>query len=279
MAEYDPAGPGAAWDENEGYGVAEGDQEHTQHSTHQDQAEYSVDIAPNASGDGSSHDGPADDVGDYDPASVQSAPDPEPSPPQTAEGHAPVKPSPQPVAKKPRTAGGFLVGDSDSEDDDEEPVAAPSGHAQGSVSQSSVSHSSLQQNIAAKDFDGVPSNTSPAPQANVAAAAPANSLGNGTVASPSAPTAVVSSVSQAPPDRMAFLETRVNDDPRGSLDQWMALIAEYRARNNLAEMRQVYERFLVIFPQAVSQETGKAEVVSNLTLNRLIFGLRIWTSS
>src|SRR4051812_14514506 len=128
MAEYDPAGQEASWNESEGYGGAEDNQQgNTEHSTHQDQAEYSVSIAPNASGDGpSSQGGPADDVGDYDPASVQPVLE---SAPRDTESPAPLKPSPQPVAKKPRTAGGFLVGDSDSEDDSEEPAAVPSGHA------------------------------------------------------------------------------------------------------------------------------------------------------
>jgi cleavage stimulation factor subunit 3 len=277
MAEYDPAGQGAAWGENEGYGVADGNQqEHTQHSTQQETAEYSVDIARNAPGDGSSHDGPADDVGDHDPASVQSAPEHEPIP-QTAEALAPVKPSKQAAAKKPRTAGGFLVGDSDSEDD-EEPVPASSGPAQGSVTQSSISQSSLRQSKAAKEHDGAPSNTFPASQANVAAAAPTKSLGNGAVGSP-APGAAGGSASQAPPDRLASLEARVSDDPRGALDEWLSLIAEYRARNNLAEIRQVYERFLVVFPQAVSQKATKVTLVSTLTTDRLIFGPLIWTSS
>jgi cleavage stimulation factor subunit 3 len=248
MAEYDPAGLGAAWGENECYGVADGNQqEHTQHSTQQETAEYSVDIARNAPGDGSSHDGPADDVGDHDPASVQSAPEHEPIP-QTAEALAPVKPSKQAAAKKPRTAGGFLVGDSDSEDDGE-PIPASSGPAQGSVAQSSISQSSLQQSKAAKEHDGAPSNTFPASQANVAAAPPAKSFGNGAVGSP-APGAAGGSASHAPPDRLASLEARVSDDPRGALDEWLSLIAEYRARNNLTEIRQVYERFLVVFPQA-----------------------------
>jgi cleavage stimulation factor subunit 3 len=244
MAEYDPARQGAAWEANEEYGETGGDdQERTQHSADE---EYSVDMARNVAGDGSSHDGPADDVGDYDPASVTSAPDPTL---QTAPGYVPLKPSPQPAAKKPRTAGGFLVGDSDSEDDDA-PAPGSSGHAPGPVSQSSYSQSPA---IAAAESTGAPSNAFPDSQvkAAVAMVVPTNSLGNGDIASPTTPQGTVAAA-PAPPDRMAFLEARVRDDPRGALDQWMALIAEHRERNNLEDLRQIYDRFLVLFPQAVS---------------------------
>jgi len=43
----------------------------------------------------------------------------------------------------------------------------------------------------------------------------------------------------------------------------LGLIAEYRARNNIAEIRQLYERFLVVFPQAVSQETIRTHSFPN----------------
>jgi cleavage stimulation factor subunit 3 len=36
------------------------------------------------------------------------------------------------------------------------------------------------------------------------------------------------------------------------MDAWLALIAEYRAKGDLAQSRQIYDRFLTVFPQAVS---------------------------
>ncbi|KAK0725379.1 hypothetical protein B0H67DRAFT_598645 [Lasiosphaeris hirsuta] len=197
MAEYDPTHQGGAWNENEGYEMAEGDQqEHTQHST-DDEEEYSINIAHDAPGDVPSHDGSTDDVGDYDPASVTSAPAHEPM-----ENLAPLKPSPQPVAKKPRTAGGFLVGDSDSEDDSDAPGPASSGLAPGPVLRPSVPRSPHQNTTAAQD-----------------------SLG--------------------PPPMPCLLHIS-----SGALDHWLALIAEYRTRNNISESRQIYDRFLAVFPQA-----------------------------
>ncbi len=250
MAEYDPTLQGSAWGEAEGYEVADGDQQdNIQHSTQQDQAEYSISLAHDAPGDGSSHDGPAEDVGDYDPASINSAPEPSH---KNTERTAPLKPSPQPGAKKPRTAGGFLVGDSDSEDDDNAPVPGSSGHPPGPTSHSSSApHPTLQHNTAAQDSVGA-SNAPPAYQVKRATVVPEDNLGNGAAVSPPAPLAAAGSSPQPPPDRIAFLEDRVREGPRGALNHWLALIQEYRARNDVEASRQIYDRFLVVFPQAVS---------------------------
>ncbi|KAK3319909.1 hypothetical protein B0T19DRAFT_274538 [Cercophora scortea] len=252
MAEYDPEHQGGAWDENEGYGESDGDQqEHSQHSTDEDddQAEYSVDPAHDASGDPPSSDGSTDDVGDYDPASVTTAPAPDPAL-QAIESRAQPNPSPQPVAKKPRTAGGFLVGDSDSEEeDDDAPVP-------GSPSKSSaVPRSPVQASITARDSAGPPPNASPVYRQS-SVAAPTKSLDNGPAAAPSAPAApaavaaAADPVHQTLPDRVAFLESRVRDDPRGAMDTWMALFEEHRLRSDVEAQRRVYDRFLAVFPQA-----------------------------
>ena len=244
MADYDPAHQSGAWDENGGYEVTDGNnqEEHIQqHSSDQVQAEYSVDSAQHASGDLPSPDGATDDVGDYDPASVTSAPAAEATL-QPAVEQVPLRPSPQLAAKKkPRTAGGFLVGDSDSEDD-EAPVPAP---------QPSVPRSPLQHSAAAKQATVTPSIADPAPEVNAAAAA-ADELENGNAGPPSVPAAAVSPVAI---DRITQLEDRVRDDPRGAMDAWLALIAEYRSKNNIEQSRQIYDRFLGVFPQAVSWRT------------------------
>jgi cleavage stimulation factor subunit 3 len=53
-------------------------------------------------------------------------------------------------------------------------------------------------------------------------------------------------------DKTAVLEDRVRDDPRGAMDAWMALIREYRDRSKINDARKTYDRFLAVFPQAVS---------------------------
>jgi cleavage stimulation factor subunit 3 len=250
MADYDPAHPGGAWDDNGGYEVTDGNnQEHMQHSTDQVQAEYSLDPAQHASGDLPSPDGATGDVGEYDPASVAAAPAAGAAL-QPAADQVPLRPSPQRAAKqKPRTAGGFLVGDSDSEDD-ETPVAASSGRAPGAASQSSASRSPLQHSITAKQATVVPSSAELAAQVN---AAPAGPPENGNTTAPSASEAAAAGPVAV--DRIAQLEDRVRNDPRGAMDAWLALIAEHRSKNDIEQSRQVYERFLAVFPQAVSVDS------------------------
>lgn len=236
MAEYDPGHQTGAWDENGGYEVTDGNRTENiqQHSTDQDQAEYSVDQAQHAEGDSPSPDGATDDAGDYDPASVTAAPAPALSP-QMAANQVPLRPSPQRAAKKkPRTAGGFLVGDSDSEDDEPSVPAASSGLAPGAASQPSVPQTSPQHTVTAKQASVLSSNA-PAHLANAAAAAPAEGAD-----------------SSAPVDKVAQLEDRIRQDPRGALEAWLALIAEHRSKNDVEGARQAYERFFTVFPQAVS---------------------------
>ena len=55
-----------------------------------------------------------------------------------------------------------------------------------------------------------------------------------------------------PHDTIGLLEDRIKEDERGDLGAWMALIAEYRGRSKFDEAREVYERFLKLFPHAVS---------------------------
>ncbi|KAL2143469.1 hypothetical protein VTI28DRAFT_10390 [Corynascus sepedonium] len=283
MADYDPAHQGGAWDENGGYEVTVGNnQEHNpQHSTDQDQAEYSVDSAQHDTGDIPSPDGATDDVGDYDPASVTAEPAPATAP-QVVANPSPSTASPQPAAKqKPRTAGGFLVGDSDSEEDDETPVPSSSGRVPGAASQSSVPHSSLQQHpIAATQATGAPSTADPAPRVN---ARPTNQPENGNAGAVTA-----AATGPAAVDKITQLEERVRDDPRGAMDAWLALIAEYRSKNDIEKSRQIYDRFLAVFPQAadvwadyLSMELDmnnfpEAELIFNRSLMSTL-NVNLWT--
>lgn len=55
-----------------------------------------------------------------------------------------------------------------------------------------------------------------------------------------------------PHDTIGILEDRIKDDPRGDLEAWLELISENRKRGKLDEARNVYERFFLVFPTAVS---------------------------
>ena len=54
-----------------------------------------------------------------------------------------------------------------------------------------------------------------------------------------------------PHDKVGILEDRIKEDPRGDLDAWQNLINEHKKRGKLEDARNVYERFLVVFPSAV----------------------------
>lgn len=55
-----------------------------------------------------------------------------------------------------------------------------------------------------------------------------------------------------PQDRIGILEDRVAEDPRGDIEAWLSLIEEHRRRHKHDEARAVFDRFLKIFPTAVS---------------------------
>ena len=247
MADYDPAKQGSAWNEDEGYGVE--DEFHrsanTQHSS-EDQDHLSHDPALHATGDVPSDDAASDvGEGDYDPETVTSsaAPTPQISEPAAA----PPRPSPKPVAKKPKTAGGFIV-DSDSEDD-ETPTPGSSAVAppQSSTLPISGTASSLHNVTTLADADA-PATSDQEQNRRIPSAAPTNADNHPLAA----PLPAANIPQQAPKDRVATLEDRVREDPRGAMDAWLALIREYRDRSKVNDARKTYDRFLAVFPQAVS---------------------------
>ncbi|KAK4166546.1 hypothetical protein QBC43DRAFT_286476 [Cladorrhinum sp. PSN259] len=258
MAEYDPSHQTITWDEENEQGYEEGDDIETSQIEHssdeQENQPYDLDSSAHALGDLPSRDGATDEVGAYDPDSVTSSlvpvvvPHPalEAAAAATAVSQAPVKPSSQPAPKKPRTAGGFLVGDSDSEDDEDE--APQVGASSEQDHQNSSSSSILVKSAVVQESAGVPSNPSPAPQVTAVVAA----LDNTSNAAPSAAAAArpVAESHQPAVNRIADLEKRVLDDPRGALDAWQALIAEHKGNNDIAEIRKTFDRVLAIFPLA-----------------------------
>lgn len=60
--------------------------------------------------------------------------------------------------------------------------------------------------------------------------------------------------SRLPHDRVGILEDRIREDPRGDISAWLELIDEHRNRNRLDAARDAFERFLKIFPAAVSSD-------------------------
>lgn len=80
------------------------------------------------------------------------------------------------------------------------------------------------------------------------------SLQNSTVPTP-VPESPSTAKGRLPYDRVGILQDRVDEDPRGDIAAWLELIAEHRSRNRLDSAREVYERFLKIFPTAVSLST------------------------
>ena len=56
-----------------------------------------------------------------------------------------------------------------------------------------------------------------------------------------------------PHDTIGILEDRIKEDPRGDMQAWLHLINEHKKRGKVDDARNVYERFLGIFPSAVSR--------------------------
>lgn len=249
MADYDPANQGAAWDEDEGYGVADGFQRstNTQHSSlEEDEDQLSHDQVLHAPGDVPSDDG-ASDVADYDPETVTSSVAPTP---HIAEHAAPPKPSPKPTAKKPKTAGGFIV-DSDSEDDD---ASTPgSGGLAPPAPSNLTAHRtpSPLQNVST--FQDAQATATANREPNQEASSTAHTDRNDQALA--APLPAAHTQQKVPQDKIALLENRVREDPRGAMDAWLALIREYRDRGKIGDARNIYDRFLAVFPQAVSTQS------------------------
>jgi len=57
-----------------------------------------------------------------------------------------------------------------------------------------------------------------------------------------------------PVDVVAVLEARIAEDPRGDMDAWVRLIAERRSRHKAEDIRDVYSRFVKVFPQSVGNK-------------------------
>jgi len=94
------------------------------------------------------------------------------------------------------------------------------------------------------EYTAKPSETLPAPSAT-----DANSTAKSVPPTPATPAPRV----RLPHDKIGILEDRIKEDPRGDLEAWLTLIDEHKKRAKIDDARSVYERFLAVFPSAVSQ--------------------------
>lgn len=188
-----------------------------------------------------------------------------------------------PTQSKAKTIGGFVVEDEDEDDKgdvDYEPPAVlgvedmgatsvnmPQQPISGNANQStSTPDVSLQgaaqepagsQNVSNSSYPSaaVPKNDA---SSSVPDQAPYNpqTLQSGNAsdspASNIASTAPTASKGRLPYDRVGILEDRIQEDPRGDIPAWLELISEHRSRNRIDSARDVFERFLKVFPSAVS---------------------------
>lgn len=195
-----------------------------------------------------------------------------------SQSSTPVPPSGTSDQPQPKTIGGFVVDDDDGEDEDEEadyeppaamgmedPSAIPmtmsedpsSGNANQTTSPDVSSQPAGQ--VSANVPDVTNSSYSSAPVPNVDSSVPGQiqlALHDGGLQSsalpPSEPDSPSTSRGRLAHDRVGILQDRVDEDPRGDIPAWLELIAEHRGRNRLDSVREVYERFLKLFPMAVS---------------------------
>lgn len=214
-------------------------------------------LAPQTTGDVASPTaGPSDDAaGDYDPASVDLTSALQETEQQVDSRQASLEPTPEaaaqsaPAPKRRKTAGGFLVG-SDSEDDEVPAPVSSTVPTLPTQAPQSFPQSPLRVSPSVPPVDEA---VSTVPSASKANNAPPVADADAVSAKPSdaAPPPFVDSA-DTPYDMITTLEQRIKQEPRAAMDAWMDLIAELRRRNDTDALRDVYERFLVIFPQSVS---------------------------
>jgi cleavage stimulation factor subunit 3 len=261
-----------AGQESAGWGVGEnevpeGDPSNTEHTNQQVKRENVADdqvlraLSPSGAVDVS-------DGGEYDPSSVTSVPA------VILAGQEDSRSSSRASSRKPKTVGGFIADDSD----DEEYDAATPDQTGASLLQPPASNtpnrrispSPLQNSIIQQDLKCPQENQADSkmePQASYSL--PVNPSVTGVPSVPAPATQVLTSAAPSvqsvpvpkarlPHDKTGILEDRIKEDPRGDLDAWLSLIKEHRDRNKLDDARAVYERFLKLFPQAVSVFPGSS---------------------
>jgi cleavage stimulation factor subunit 3 len=186
-----------------------------------------------------------------------------------------------------RPIGEFEAEDEDEDDKDEadyEPPAAlgvddtnampmtmSEDPSSGNAIQTSPDVSSQPPMGSASVQDVANSSYSPAPVLNIDPSAPGQlqlpvldaDIQNSTVPTP-VPDSPSAARGRLPHDRVGILQDRVDEDPRGDIAAWLELIGEHRSRNRLDSAREVYEKFLNLFPMAADQWVAYATMESEL---------------
>ncbi|KAF9891138.1 mRNA 3'-end-processing protein rna14 [Aspergillus nanangensis] len=235
---------------------------------------------------------------------IQSSPTPEPDPSQPAgsanssqtpsQAESSVPAAGTSAQPKTKTIGGFVVEDEDEDDTgdaDYEPPAVLgvedmntipmnvpqqpiSGNANQATSTPDVSlDEAAQESASAKN---TPNSSYPPAAAfkSDASAISAQELYNSrTLQSASAqesatgtptPNSPSTAKGRLPHDRVGILEDRIQEDPRGDMSAWLELLNEHRSRNRIDCARDVYERFLKVFPFSAEQWVAYATMESEL---------------
>ncbi|GKZ73449.1 mRNA 3'-end-processing protein rna14 [Aspergillus niger] len=190
------------------------------------------------------------------------------------------------VPPKTRTIGGFVVEDEDEDDAGEADYEPPavlgvedmntipsqpiSGNANEATSTPDVSLDEAAQVSASTK--NAPNSSFPAASKNdvsvasgqelySASVAPSEQAQDGTSVTPESPS---TAKGRLPHDRVGILEDRIQEDPRGDIPAWLELINEHRSRNRIDNARDVYERFLKVFPFSAEQWVAYATMESEL---------------
>jgi cleavage stimulation factor subunit 3 len=208
-----------------------------------------------------------DEDDEYDPSNLVT---PSLDLPTTAQrtSTTPVSQQSNGAPKITRLRGGFV--ESDDEDDNEgvddgQAAAGTNGLLNGAGAAGSVQRSLIGTPNNALTTASVPIQSTEEIPSHESSVLPASNISlltdiNGAVATSKAASAqlepqgsIVSSLPKArlPQDRVGQLEDRVAADPRGDIDAWLELMHEHQARGKTAEARDIYERYLKIFPTAV----------------------------
>jgi cleavage stimulation factor subunit 3 len=196
-----------------------------------------------------------DDEEDYDPSNVVSG--------NKAQSHS-ASSTPalqqQPAhraGKSSRFKGGFEIDEEDEEDSAERPnVAAGNGAYSISGPVDTTPSISMATTISHANKLGVPTpsylDTRTSVTPSMDKSPQPSTLAMQSVEEPSSATAPLFRRARLPEDRVGILEDRISEDPRGDIDAWLELIAEYRNQNNFNQAREVYQRFFRVYPSAVS---------------------------
>lgn len=270
--EYDPAGP-STYDAG---ADAEESQTYEEYGQNDDAADEDDDYDPSA---GFSY---GEENGEQSkPTSAEQTPQHAPAPAST-QSDQPSKPQ--------QTVAGFVLEESDDEQDESAPTPSQLSGDAGALAASQapdVSLRSAPQDTAppSTSLNGsttvpVPASTSslsdsstlqpPAADLGKIAVSPVASAvptpqpeSNGVAAAPTPVPQANGSSLAAPParlphDKVGQLEDRVKDDPKGDTDAWVSLIKHYYDKGQYQGARDVYKRFFEVFPTAVGLDPPRS---------------------